>query len=302
MKLHDVIVAILLLFSTLHAHTTSASATWMTQYQTKNTLTECSLGKEQFHPLLHTFSVSDHLLFFHALDQLMVVAPTATLSDTSMSYENREQKILDAFYHLTHSIEKFYKKHPTSTIAHLLKSWSTLEFSKTEKETLSYFEHLQHAPCVEDLTPLQQALYKMTLHADTMKARFHSHLSQFSHFYQQYGVFLIDLYTHQKMLSLLDHTFDPLLFHHIETYLEIAHKKAVFGFHDALVHQFFNGTILVTTSSEREAKKLLKPLFNKFARRCCASDETMLSTAARKNFYFSPLSLNLAHDKRDEKT
>lgn len=280
MKLSATVLLFSFLLCMLHIHA-QTPALWMTEHHTKKTLAECAMGDTQCSKLYTTFKASEHDFFFTQLETLVVQSP-ATCTSARTTSPSCKQDLEHTLFKLQNAIHRFCKEHSTTAIAKILHAWNCFHFSKIEKETLTYFEHLQQLIPPSSLSPLEHKLLPIVTHAHALQECFLSHRDLFPSFYQEHGLYLIHLHTYKVMLQLFEHTFDPVLFHHVETYLTIAQKQAAFLYNDALLNQFFDGHIKLTTYNERKAKKLLKPLFTQLACRLNASSNDTLSISYKK--------------------
>ena len=237
----------------------------MTQYYARNTLSEVIFGDAIADSIYKDFNLGEHSLFFSDLEKLTFQEDLKELSidlppDSSYLYA---EKIEPSLKKLHSSINAFCKKYPSTNISSLLKAWSSFHFSKEEKETLSYFTELKKKAENKPLPPLETHLLSVLSDCAHVKASFKERAKNYPFFYLDHGNYLLELYTHKKMMKLLDHAFEPVVFHHIETYLHIAQKKASFFHNTNLLHQLIQGDLALCTEAEIAAKNLLKPQLKK---------------------------------------
>lgn len=233
----------------------------LTQYYSRNTLSEVILENVYYDNLQTSFELNEHASFFSDLEEISSGSEPKKLKG---NYSHIDAEKIEASLKKLHLyIQAFCKKHSSTTISSLLKEWSSFHFSKQEKETLYYFQELTEPSVDHHLSSLEQHLQSILLYHDLMKRTFQEHKEKYSLFYFEHGNYLLDLYTHKKMLHLLDHDFQPAVFHHIETYLKIAKKNASFFHNTNLLHHMIQGDIALSNESEIAAKRLLKPHLKK---------------------------------------
>lgn len=258
-----IFIPILMISSILFAKEPSQEL--LTQYYTRNTISEVVLGNTYSNSIYKTFELNEHRAFFSKLEILSREKQRPEIvqnfpQDYAYIYA---KKIEPNLKKLHSSIGVFCKKYPSTKIASLLKTWSSFNFSKEEKETLSYFNELKRKTETSDSTFLERELISILSQYDLMKSAFKDDINNCSSFYLDHGDYLLELYTHKKMLELLDHSFEPAVFHHIETYLLIAKKKAAFFYDTKLLHQIIQGDLALSNEAESAAKDLLKPQLKK---------------------------------------
>jgi hypothetical protein len=236
----------------------------LTQYHTRKTIHEAAPDEEHYEQIATSFLSNHYGDFISQLEMLAKESSFSEAPSTSLPVEKIEFTLRK--FHA--AIESFTKKYPSDEISHLLKEWASFHFTSSEKDTFLYFHELKDTPPDQKLTFLEHHLLSIVSHQDLLHSTFNQHKEEFSSFYQYYGDYLIDLNTHQNMLKLLDHDFEPFIYHHIETYLQIAKKKAFFLHLTHLLHQMTQGTIALTTQADIDAKHLLKPYLKKIESYC----------------------------------
>lgn len=241
----------------------ASSQDWLVQHQAKKTLAECTLGNLECLSLQTAFNAGEHFLFFEILEAMMQdYSPGCTTSRFSDDLD--ENKIHNTLCKIQATMVSFYHQHPKAPLSALFKAWHSFHFSKEEKASISYFQELQQEFIASNLTPLEHQLSEFLHNGDRMFTALNRHLDRFSQFYRQHGPYLIDLYTHKKMMdAALAVDCDSVLLKHLNNYHRIGHKKAAFLCDHHLLRQLIEGSIKPSNSSELKVCRRIKPLLKK---------------------------------------